>query len=70
MLITTCFSIYKIMCLSKTTKRLIGHHLNKMLRISSPTDPTAQMFMRQANTLSKQFRMLTDSLSLKEITTA
>ena len=41
-----------------------------MLRISSPADPTAQMFMRQTNTLSRQFWMLTDSSSLKEIATA
>ena len=41
-----------------------------MLRISSPVDPTAQMFMRQTNTLSRQFWMLTDSSSLKKITTA
>ena len=41
-----------------------------MLRISSPTDPTAKMFMRQTNTLSRQFWMVADSSSLKEITTA
>ena len=41
-----------------------------MLRFSSPTDPTAQMFMRQTNTLSRQFWMPTGSSSLKVITTA
>ena len=41
-----------------------------MLRISSPTDSTAQMFMWQTNTLSRKYRMLIDSSSLKEITTA
>ena len=41
-----------------------------MMRISSPADPTAQMFKRQTNTLSRQFWMLTDSLSLKENITA
>ena len=56
--------------LKQTTKRWIGHHLSNMLRISSPTDPTAQMFMRQTNTLSRQFWILTDSSSSKEITTA
>ena len=56
--------------ITKTTKRLIGHHLNSLLRISSPTDPTAQIFMRQTNTLTRQFWMLTDSLSIKENTIA
>ena len=42
--------------------------LNNMLRILSSTNPTAQMFMRQINTLSRQFWMPTDSSSPKKIT--
>ena len=37
-----------------------------MLRISNPADLTVQMFMRQTNTLSRQFWMLTDSSSIKK----
>ena len=53
-----------------STERPIGHHLTNMLRLSSPTDLKAQMFMRQTNTLSRLFWILTDSSCLKEITTA
>ena len=61
---TTCFHF------TKTNKNLIGHYLNNILGISSLTDHTLQMFMRQTNTLPRQFWMLTDSLFLKKITTA